>query len=292
MQRSVERIVSASHTMEGGGFPVTRPFPGPDLEQVDPFLLLDEFGPVNWGPGEAVGAPDHPHAGFEAVTYLLAGRMEHRDSRGNHGALEPGDIQWMTAGSGLVHGELPEQGYLRSGGPMHGFQLWVNLPAIDKDLPPRYQDMRSQAIPEATTPDGLVRVRVLAGEALGQRASTETRIPITYLHATLQPGGILDLSVDPDDNIFAYVFAGRGAFGPDPGDRPPEPVGAGHLVLFSRGGTAVRAAAPADTDTPLQFLFLSGRPLEEPVVRYGPFVATSQEELRRLAEDYRAGRLG
>src|SRR4051812_24737925 len=187
--RSVEAIVPAIRQLEGGGFEVRRPFPTATLAQVDPFLLLDHMGPMDLGPGQAKGAPDHPHRGFETVTYMLSGRMEHKDSRGNAGKLNPGDVQWMTAGAGGVHSAMPEREFARAGGRMHGFQIWVNLPTRDKMMKPRYQEIPADQIPVAQTEDGLVSVRVIAGESLGAHARIETRTPIIYLHFTLKPGG-------------------------------------------------------------------------------------------------------
>ena len=165
--RSVAQVASSIRQLEGGGFMVRRPFPTGKMMQFDPFMLLDEVGPVNWKPGEAIGAPDHPHRGFETVTYLLKGWMEHKDSHGNHGKMNPGDVQWMTAGSGLAHREMPQEQFLKDGGVWHGFQLWVNLPKRDKWIAPRYQEISSDKIPQAQSADGKVTVRVIAGEAMG-----------------------------------------------------------------------------------------------------------------------------
>src|SRR5712691_9819320 len=165
MTRRVEEVITAHRQLEGGGFVVRRPFPTGGLDLVDPFLLLDEMGPADFLSGEAKGAPDHPHRGFETVTYMLDGQFEHEDSAGNRGAIAKGDVQWMTAGSGVVHSEMPSREIQAKGGRIHGFQIWVNLPARDKLMPPRYQEVKSARIPEAATPDGRARVRVIAGEA-------------------------------------------------------------------------------------------------------------------------------
>jgi len=285
--RSVARVVDSVTTREGAGFLVHRPFPTAALEAFDPFLLLDEMGPADLGPGEAKGAPDHPHRGFETVTYLLAGRMEHRDSAGHAGALGPGDVQWMTAGAGVVHSEMPEAEFLRTGGRMHGFQLWVNLPRRDKMTPPRYQEIPSGRIPVATSPDCLAWVKVLAGEALGARAVIETRTPILYLHFTLRPGGRVTQPVPRDSRVFAYVFGGRGTFGPDgPEAREHQ------MVVFADDGDQVALAAPRDSTAPLELLLIGGAPLREPIARYGPFVMNTEREILQAIEDYRAGRLG
>lgn len=210
--RRVDRIQNGLTTFEGEGFAVRRPFPVRGLEQIDPFLLLDEMGPMELGPGEAKGAPDHPHRGFETVTYLIAGSFEHRDSAGHAGRLSAGDVQWMTAGDGVVHSEMPSAELRRAGGRLHGFQLWVNLPRRDKRMKPRYQEIPAAEIPVAESADGKVRVRVLAGESLGARAVIDTRTPIMYLHVTVQPGGALVQPLPAGMRAFAWVFGGAGRF--------------------------------------------------------------------------------
>src|SRR5262245_52058456 len=188
--RAVQSIVTAQQTLEGGGFPVNRPFPqqGAELTATDPFLMLDEMGPIVYGPGEAKGAPDHPHRGFETVTYLFDGEMEHRDSTGGGGLLRSGDTQWMTAGAGLVHSEEPTDAMLRDGGLMHGLQLWVNLPRAEKLVPPAYQDLDRDKITYARTADGRTLLRLIAGELGGQRGPGTTHTPIVYAHATIETG--------------------------------------------------------------------------------------------------------
>src|SRR5258708_4003659 len=200
MSRNVSRIVPAMQTYEGEGFLVHRPFPTRGLSDFDPFLLLDEMGPMDLKPAEAKGAPDHPHRGFETVTYMLEGRFEHRDSRGHSGKISPGDVQWMTAGGGVVHSEMPEEEFTRAGGRMHGLQLWVNLPKRDKMIEPRYQEVPAAKIPNAHSPDGKVSVRVIAGDALGAHAVIDTRIPILYLHFKLESGASITQRVPKSYN--------------------------------------------------------------------------------------------
>ncbi len=213
IERPVLDVVDSVRTLEGGGFPVRRPFPTQRLMQVDPFLLLDHLGPVTWGPGQGIGAPDHPHRGFETVTYLLSGGFQHKDSAGHAGKLSPGDVQWMTAGSGVVHSELPSDEFMRDGGVMHGFQIWVNLPARDKMMPPRYQEIPAARIPQATSAEGKVTVRVIAGTALGVSALIETRTPIHFLHFTIHPGGELAQPVPAGDNALVYLISGQAQVG-------------------------------------------------------------------------------
>ncbi|MGH7309950.1 MAG: pirin family protein [Candidatus Rokuibacteriota bacterium] len=281
--RSVARIVEGLRTFEGEGFAVRRPFPTPTLDHVDPFLLLDEMGPADLCPGEAKGAPDHPHRGFETVTYMLHGRLEHRDSAGNAGSLGPGDVQWMTAGAGVVHSEMPAAAFQRTGGRMHGFQLWVNLPRRDKLMAPRYQDVPAARIPVVRDRDG-VSVRVIAGEALGARAVIDTRTPIMYLHFSLAPGARVTQPVPREWNAFAYVFGGRGLAGKD-----QRLVNDGQAAIFATDGEGVTLTA---ADLPLEVLLVAGLPLREPVARYGPFVMNTREEIVQAVEDFRGGRLG
>ena len=285
--RSVMNIVDARRTLEGAGFVVNRPFPSQGLAMFDPFLLLDEMGPVELGPGEAKGAPDHPHRGFETVTYMIAGKMEHRDSHGNTGRLEPGDVQWMTAGSGVVHSEMPAADFARRGGRMHGFQLWVNLPRRDKMIRPHYQEIPAVGIPVAASADGKAAVRVIAGEAMGVKAVINTRTPIIYLHWTLKPGARVVQPVLPEYNVFAYVFGGEGRFGRD------DKAGVERqMVMFAEDGDAVSIVAPQNASGALETLLIAGLPLREPVARYGPFVMNTREEIIQAFEDYREGRMG
>jgi hypothetical protein len=283
--RSVRKVVPSVETLEGAGFLVHRPFPTSLLDQFDPFLLLDEMGPMDLGPGEAQGAPDHPHRGFETVTYLLSGRMEHGDSRGNRGRLNPGDVQWMTAGSGVVHSEMPEKEFAARGGRMHGFQLWVNLPRRDKMMAPRYQEIPAGRIPVATSDDGRVTARVIAGEALGKSAVIDTRTPISYLDLELAPGASFEQPLPEDFRAFAYVVAGNGRFGRD--RRPGRPH---ELVLFGDDGDTARIEAAEGE--PLRALLVAGRPIGEPVARMGPFVMNTRAELVQAFEDFQSGKLG
>jgi redox-sensitive bicupin YhaK (pirin superfamily) len=285
--RTAATVVDAIETFEGEGFLVRRPFPRSGFSFFDPFLLLDEMGPMDLAPGEAKGAPDHPHRGFETVTYMLSGRMEHKDSQGNAGRLGPGDVQWMTAGAGVVHSEMPEREFAREGGRMHGFQLWVNLPARDKLTRPRYQEIPAEGIPHAESEDGLVAVRVIAGEALGARAVIETRTPIFYLHYTIKPGGSVNQSVPEGFNVFAYVIDGEGRFGSD-----SRAARDGQMVIFDPDGEEARVENPSDAAEDLNVLLIGGQPLGEPVARYGPFVMNTEAEIYQAFDDFRSGRMG
>lgn len=285
--RTIAGVVNSIETLEGGGFLVRRPFPTAAFSEFDPFLLLDEMGPTEVAPGEAKGAPDHPHRGFETVTYVLSGDLEHKDSSGHAGRLRTGDVQWMTAGAGVVHSEMPSAEFQREGGRMHAFQLWVNLPKTDKMMKPRYQEIPSAQIPKATSADGLVTVNVIAGEALGRQAVIETRTPIVYLHYRIKSGGSVTQAVPHTYNAFAYVIDGAGKFG-DEGEH----AGDGQMVLFAPDGDEVRISNPAGAASDLEVLLIAGLPLHEPVARYGPFVMNTREEIYQAIEDYREGRMG
>jgi redox-sensitive bicupin YhaK (pirin superfamily) len=284
--RRVARLVQSISTLEGGGFPVRRPFPTPGFSHFDPFLLIDHLGPVNWPPGGPIGAPDHPHRGFETVTYVLAGENEHRDSFGNTDVLRPGDVQWMTAGGGVIHSEMPTERFHREGGVQEGFQIWVNLPAVDKMMTPRYQTLRATDIPQATTDDGRVHVRVIAGDSLGKTARIDTRVPIQMLHFTIQPGGELLQSVPAEQSGLIYVFKGTATIGSD-----RRQVAEGQAALLG-SGDSVSIGVSAEQSGPAEVLLLSGKPLNEPVARYGPFVMNTREQIEQAFRDYQSGRFG
>ncbi|MGZ4736450.1 MAG: pirin family protein [Acidimicrobiia bacterium] len=274
-KRTVEAVIPAVRELEGGGFEVRRPFPTAALPQVDPFLLLDHFGPVELGPGEAKGAPDHPHRGFETVTYMLDGTMEHEDSAGHAGRIGPGDVQWMTAGSGVIHSEMPVEEIRRDGGRLHGFQVWVNLPAKDKMIDPRYQELAADTIPQVRHEDG-VTVRVIAGEVDRVKGAVNTRTPVTYLHVTLPPGTHFDAPVPSTQNAMVYVMSGDGE---------------GELTVFAHDGDVV--SVPNDNATEdRELLLLAGEPLNEPVARYGPFVMTTKAQIVEAIDDFQGGRFG
>ncbi len=281
--REVAEVIVAERHVEGGGFTVRRPFPTAGVSLVDPFLLIDEMGPVDYAPGESVGAPDHPHRGFETVTYMLEGEFEHEDSAGHKGALKPGDVQWMTAGAGVIHAEMPSHGMRANGGRVHGFQIWVNLPARLKMTQPRYQELSGTKIPTAVTPDGLARARVIAGEALGVRAAIETQTPIVYQDWSLDPGADVSIALDADQQAMVYVFEGAVKVG-----NAGREIGDGHLAILGPGD-AVRLRAAAQ---PGRLLLLAGVPLGEPVARYGPFVMNTEQEIVAAVRDFQSGRMG
>ncbi|MDW0134380.1 MAG: pirin family protein [Nitrososphaeraceae archaeon] len=285
--RSIKLVIKSNETPEGDGFVVHRSFPSGSIRNLDPFLLLDEMGPLDLLPYESKGFPEHPHRGFVTVTYMLEGRFEHKDSQGNSGKLGPGDVQWMTAGSGLVHSEMPEKEFSKNGGRLHGFQLWINLRKTDKWIKPDYQDVPSTRIPQVSTPDGKVSARVIAGNYLDAKAVINTLTPILYLHFTLQPGGQVVQSVPENYNAFAYVIDGEGLFGKD-----KTAVGEKNLIVFENDGEIISIRESDNAKSPLDVLLIAGMPLNEPIVQYGPFVMNTREEIDKTLEDYRNGRIG
>lgn len=286
LYRSAKHTVTAHRQREGGGFIVRRPIGG-KLDMVDPFLMLDHMGPAEYGPGEAVGAPDHPHRGFETVTYILQGAFQHKDSSGNFGDLQTGDCQWMTAGSGLIHSEMPSDDIIENGGTVEGFQLWVNLPAAKKWVPPRYQDVRSASIPVVALPSGCGgSVKIVAGEACGKSAVIDTHTPISFLDVRMEPGDSLEQPLPRSFNGFVYVYSGNVEFGA--GQRLEE----GQVVDLQADAAVVRVAVPHDAPSGGKVLLIAGEPINEPISRYGPFVMNTRAEIEEAFRDYREGRLG
>jgi len=288
-ERAVRSVTTAPQGFEGEGFPVRRAFAGVALEDLDPFVHLDQMGEVEYAPGEAKGTPWHPHRGFETVTYMIDGIFEHSDSNGGGGVITNGDTQWMTAGAGILHIERPPEHLVRSGGLFHGFQLWVNLPAAQKWSPPRYQDIRASEVSLLSSPDGGALIRVIAGDIAGHAGPGSTYSPMTLVHATLSPGAKLSLPWRADYNALVYVMNGDGSVGAE-----ARPVGMGQLVLLGPGDAlTVSAADRQESRSPtMDVLILGGRPIREPVAWLGPFVMNSREEVLQAVADYQAGRLG
>jgi quercetin 2,3-dioxygenase len=274
----VQRTIRGMPTSDGAGVRLTRVIGGPELPDLDPFLLLDEFG-TDRAEDYLAGFPSHPHRGFETVTYMLDGRMRHKDNHGNEGLLTPGSVQWMTAGRGLVHSEMPEQ----ESGRMRGFQLWVNLPAREKMTAPKYQEFAPDRIPVAEPAAG-VQVKVIAGQV------GDTRGPIAqpatdpvYLDIALEPGVAWDYVLPEGHNAFAYVFEGRVEIGQGTDARPVDRqemavLGGGDLLQLRAGSEGAR------------LILVAGRPLREPVMRHGPFVMNTRQELMQAFVDFQEGR--
>ncbi len=278
--REVERLVVGQPTSDGAGVKLTRVLTNDLQRRLDPFLMLDAFRSDN--PDDWIGGfPDHPHRGFETVTYMIAGRMRHRDSAGHEGLLQSGGVQWMTAGRGVIHSELPEQ----QDGLMEGFQLWVNLPAADKMTAPWYRDIPSGEIPSFTMQDGAT-VRVIAGESHGtQGAVQRPATQVLYLDVHLPAGSRFEQAIPAGHNAFAYVY--RGAV--TSGGNARAPIEAGRMALFANSSDADGVVFHATEAS--RVLLIAGKPLREPIVQYGPFVMNTQTQIRAAIEDYQAGRL-
>jgi len=292
--RPVKQIIQTKPTIEGAGVKLQRAFGFGKTKEFDPFLLLDDFR--NDNPEDYLkGFPWHPHRGIETITYVLAGTVEHGDSLGNKGKMGAGDVQWMTAGSGILHQEMPKGD---RDGRMHGFQLWANLPSSLKMTDPRYQDIPSSAIPEVTDDDG-TRVRVICGDFWGKKGPVEgVAADPNYLDVSVAPGHRKRLKIETKRNAFAYVFAGSGTFRDSSAPRavltervekpeaaPVYDVGNHSLVLFDRGDEITVYAG----DEGIRFLLVSGKPIEEPVAWYGPIVMNTQEQLRDAMEELQDG---
>ena len=288
-QRRVVSVTTAPSGYEGEGFPVRRAFAGVDLSLLDPFIHLDQMGEVEYAPGEPKGTPWHPHRGFETVTYMIDGIMEHQDSHGGGGVITNGDTQWMTAGAGILHIEKPPEHLVVSGGLFHGFQLWVNLPSKDKWLDPRYQDIRGGDVALLTTPDGGALLRLIAGSIDGHSGPGDTHTPITMIHATISPGARISLPWRAEFNALTYVLNGDAGFGLE-----RHPAHSGQLVVFGDGDAiTITADESQESRHPtVDVLILGGLPIREPVAWYGPFVMNTRQELIDAFEDFQAGKLG
>ncbi len=279
--RAVTGVHAAPHMLEGEGFEVARAIPGPGFQSIGPFIMLDHFGPKDYGPGEAKGAPEHPHFGIETLTYMFDGYGLHRDSIGNVSITGPGEAQWMRAGRGIVHDEGADPEAQKKGGRSHGVQLWINLPRGHREADPEYKPIRADAIPELFV-DGAT-LRLLAGRLESETGPVTSFAPPWLVHASLPAGTKIRLAAPADIDLGAYVVAGKGKFGPE-GRAAKE----GDLVRFARSGDGVALAA----DTALDVLVLGGPPVDWPILRYGPFVADSKEELLRAVRDYQTGAMG
>ena len=287
--RPVLGVVTAPTGFEGEGFPVRRAFAGVKHRYLDPFIMMDQMGEVDYEAGEPKGTPWHPHRGFETVTYIIDGTFIHRDSHGGGGVITDGDTQWMTAGSGLLHIETPPEELVMSGGLFHGLQLWVNLPAKDKMIAPKYQDIRGGTVKLLTSPDGGALLRLIAGDIGGHEGPGATHTPITMIHASVNPGAEITLPWRSDFNALAYGLAGSGSAGTD-----RRPFQMGQTVVFGDGDSlTIRADASQDSRSAnFELVLLGGRPIREPMAHYGPFVMNSHTELTQAFDDFQAGRLG
>ena len=288
--RNTRRIVQATRQVEGEGFVVRRPFPGRlSLRDVDPFLLLDQMGAVDLAPGEAKGTPWHPHRGFETVTYMIDGALEHKDSTGGGGLITNGGTQWMTAGAGILHIEQPDEQLVMKGGVMHGVQLWVNLPAHAKMTAAKYQDIEPGDVKVVTNLNGDAIIRIIAGNLGEHEGPGMTFTPITYAHITLMPGARVVLPWRPDFSAMVYALNGRGTVG---GDNAP--LAEAELAILDEGDVVTITAADKQDGRAGNFdvLVLGGLPIREPIAHYGPFVMNTREQIIEAMEDFQKGRMG
>ncbi len=288
-ERPVKQVTTAPSGYEGEGFPVRRTFAGIDTRDLDPFIMMDQMGEVEYQPGEPKGTNWHPHRGFETVTYIIDGAFQHQDSHGGGGFITDGATQWMTAGGGILHIETPPAELVVSGGTFHGVQLWVNLPGKDKMVDPAYQNLEGGDVTLLSTDDGGALVRVIAGDVAGNKGPGSTRTPITFVHATIAPGAQLNIPWEPTYNALVYVLAGSGKAGTE-----GRPVRTGQTVVFGTGDHLTVAADDTQESRygAMEVLILGGEPIREPVAQYGPFVMNTRDELVKAVEDFQSGRFG
>ena len=287
--RPVKAVTDAPSGYEGEGFPVRRAFAGVPVADLDPFVHMDQMGEVEYAPGEPKGTAWHPHRGFETVTYMLDGTFQHQDSIGGGGLITNGSTQWMTAGSGILHIERPPDQLIATGGLFHGIQLWVNLPAADKWIDPRYQGIEADNVLLLTSSDGGALIRVIAGDVAGHEGPGSTHTPISLVHTTVEPGAELVLPWPREFNALVYGLSGSGTVGPE-----ARPFDTGQLAVFGAGNAlVVRADTAQESRHPaLDVLILGGRPIGEPVYAHGPFVMNTRAEIVQAFEDFEAGKLG
>jgi len=287
--RLVKTVTTAPRGLEGEGFPVHRAFQGVDMAELDPFIHMDQMGEVEYGAGEPKGTPWHPHRGFETVTYMIDGIMQHQDSHGGGGVIRDGATQWMTAGSGILHIETPPESLVASGGLFHGIQLWVNLPAAEKWSAPAYQGLEGGDVTLLTSPDGGALIRLIAGDLGGHAGPGSTRTPINLLHLTVAPGAQVRLPWPSQFNGLAYALSGAGTVGSE-----RRPLESGQLAVTGAGDvlTIGGSASPDGRTEAFDVLVLGGRKIGEPVAWQGPFVMNTRAELMQAFGDYEAGKLG
>ena len=281
--RKIVTVKDCMKTFEGDGIPVTRAFPVPEMRENDPFLLFDHFGPINYEPGGATGVPAHPHCGFEAITYLLGGEVEHKDSWGGQAAIETGDIQWMTTGSGLIHSELVTDKFKNSGGVMQGLQIWVNLPQKHKKVKPWYQHIKKNDIP--TIDEGNdVLIKVLVGKVKNTSSAVQTYSPVSIFDVQFTKPNLIDLDIPKNQTVMVYVIEGELKFHED-----NQIARKGQMIFFDHLSDMINLTSISPTGS---YLVLAGEPLNEPVVRYGPFVTNTEGDMKKAMLDYQNGKMG
>ena len=281
--RKVLEIKECMKTFEGDGIPVTRAFPIPGMRECDPFLLFDHFGPIHYEPGGATGVPAHPHCGFEAITYLLGGEVEHKDSWGGQAAIETGDIQWMTTGSGLVHSELVTEKFKKSGGIMQGLQIWINLPKKNKKVKPWYQHIKKNDIP-IIKENGNLKIKVLVGEVKGTKSKVQTYSPVSIFDVQFSEPGKIKFDIAKDQMIMVYIIEGELQFSTE-----NKIASNGQMVYFDQSSDEIHLTSISEKAS---YLVLVGKPLNEPVIRHGPFITNTEGEMKQAMLDYQNGKMG
>ena len=282
MRKAIE-IKQCMKTFEGDGIPVTRAFPVPGMRENDPFLLFDHFGPINYEPGGATGVPAHPHCGFEAITYMLGGEVEHRDSFGGQAEIETGDVQWMTTGSGLIHSELVTEKFRKSGGIMQGLQIWVNLPQKNKKVKPWYQHIKKNTIPTVSE-NANIEIKVLVGEINGTKSKVQTYSPVSIFDIQFSKPDMTKFNVDKEQNLMIYIIDGQLQF-----NEQDKIANKGDMIYFDQSSDEIQLTSISEKGS---YLVLAGKPLKEPVARYGPFVANTEGEIKQAMMDYQEGKMG
>jgi redox-sensitive bicupin YhaK (pirin superfamily) len=287
--RKVLQVTTAPQGFEGEGFPVRRAFAGIDLSLLDPFIMMDQMGEVEYAPGEPKGTPWHPHRGFETVTYIIDGVFDHQDSHGGGGSITNGDTQWMTAGAGILHIETPPEWLVQQGGLFHGIQLWVNLPKDEKMSAPAYQDIRSHDVSLLTSYDAGSLVRVIAGRVGSQAGPGSTHTPMALVHATVEPGARLELPWDKDFNALVYVLNGHGSVGTEGAaihTGQAAVLGSGDYVTISADGVQESRSPQLDV------IVVGGKPIGQSIAWAGPFVMNTKTEVMKAYEDFQKGNFG
>ena len=289
VDRPVKSITTAPSGLEGEGFPVRRAFAGIPFADLDPFIMMDQMGEVNYAPYEPRGTDWHPHRGFETVTYIIDGTFLHQDTHGGGGVITDGGTQWMTAGGGILHIETPPEELVVRGGLFHGFQLWVNLPSRSKMTSPRYQNIEAGLVTLFTSPDASVLVRLIAGDIGPFHGPGSTHTPITVAHASIPAGSQLVLPWRRDNNALVYVLSGHGTVG-----TVRSRIGKGQTAVFGAGDAVTISGEGGDNESTgmMEVIILGGQPIGEPVAHYGPFVMNTREELVQAVEDFQSGRFG
>ena len=282
--RKVVSIKECMKTFEGDGIPVTRAFPVPDMSEVDPFLLFDHFGPINYEPEGSTGVPAHPHCGFEAITYLLDGEVEHCDSWGGMATIKAGDLQWMTTGSGLIHSELVTNDFKKSGGIMQGLQIWVNLPKKNKQAKPRYQHIQKDKIPTIINSEKNVNIKILVGEVLGRSSSVNTYSPVSIFDTQFTQPSEVSLSIPSQQIVMVYIIEGELEF-----KDTDNSATKGQMIYFDQTSDTILLNSLSQQGS---YLVLAGKPLNEPIARSGPFVANTEGEIKQAMLDYQTGKMG